>query len=126
MPEDQDKVTVGLTATGWTNLEALMETGWFEDQVDAYRVAIGVALSRKLPVDEGGLAGVTTKFNRGTLDRDGSVRTLISTLLPRASKKPYEFSQLLADAGIRYLKQRLVDDHALLSEVLSEEAPAAP
>lgn len=121
-PNERDKVTVGLTPSGWTNLEALMETGWFADQVDAYRSAIAVALARALPLQEMGLSGVTTKFNRGTLDKDGSVRTLISALLPAARTRPYEYAELLADAGIRYLKEALVDQHLLLAEVLGQTA----
>jgi hypothetical protein len=118
VPEDQDRATVGLNATGWANMEAIMETGWFEEQIDAYRVAIAVALAKDLAIDEGGLVGVTTKWNRGTLDKDGRVKTLIATLLPRAAQRPYDYANLLADAGIRYLRQRLVDDRMLLSEVL--------
>ena len=126
MTEDQDKVTVGLTPEGSTNLTALMETKWFDDEVDAYRLAIAIALNRRLPVAKAGLTGVTTKYNRGTLDRDGRIRVLISALAPEGAARPYEMAELLADAGLRFLKQRLIDEHLLLSEVLVESAPAGP
>src|SRR5438874_7527609 len=114
--DEGDKVTVGLTAEGFRNLDALVETKWFDDGVDAYRLAIATALRHRLPVVA--LTGVTTKYNRGTLDKDGRVRTLISALAPEHAARPYEYAELLADAGLRFLKQRLVDEHLLLSEVV--------
>lgn len=121
MSEAIDKTTVGLTPEGWNHMEALMETGWFAEQLDAYRLAISVALARQLPIDPAGLSGVVTKWNRGSLEPDGRVRALI--LAFAQTGRPYAHAEALADAGIRYLRRRLVDEHALLAEVI-REAPA--
>lgn len=118
MPEDVDKVTVGLTAEGRAALAELMTTGWFRDEVDAYRVAIAVALSKGLVTDESRLKGVETKFNVGTLNRRDEVRQLLSRLVPEVSDRPIEYAERLADAGLRHLATKLVDQDELLSDVL--------
>ena len=46
--EREDKRTLGVTAEGALLLEALMGTGWFEEEQDAYRVAISVAFANEI------------------------------------------------------------------------------
>src|SRR5688572_20061591 len=117
--DELDKTTLGLTPEGWMHLDELMQTGWFAEQLDAYRLAIAVALARQLPINPDGLAGVTTKWNRGSLERDGRVRALLLTIAH--ASRPYAHAEALADAGVRYLRQRLVDEHALLADVIDPD-----
>lgn len=117
MPEDNDKVTVGLTAEGRAALAEIMATGWFRDEVDAYRVAIALALSKGLVTDESRLTGVETKFNVGTLNRNDEVRQLLSRLGPEGTR-PIEYAERLADAGLRFLSTKLVQQDEMLSDVL--------
>ncbi len=123
MADARDRVTVGVTPEGATNLELLMLSQWFADEVDAYRTAIAVAISQRLDVSDSTLPGVQTKYNVGTLDRDGRLANLVRGLVAGPPDRVYEYSERLADAGLRYLKSRLVDQGAMLTEVLSGPSP---
>jgi hypothetical protein len=114
-----DRVTVGLTQVGLGHLSEVLETGWFEEEMDAYRVAIAVALARGLCADAGGMVGVKTKFNVGSLDNDGKLRTLITTLAPSSGDRPYEHAERLAEAGVAYLAEKLGRQGATLTDVLA-------
>lgn len=114
MADERDRVTVGVTPEGADNLTALMETGWFQDEMDAYRLAISTALAEG--IDAGSVTGAQTKFNVGTLDRDGRLRQLLTAL--HDSAKPYELSERLAHAGLQLLRRRIVDDQMTLTETL--------
>lgn len=120
MPEDRDKVTVGVTREGAENLAALMTTGWFADEVDAYRVSIAAALGAGLNVDAVVLAGVQTKYNVGTLDRDGQISELVR-VLAASQPRPFEYCERLADAGLRYLRSRVVDQGMMLAEAIGKQ-----
>jgi hypothetical protein len=119
MADGRDRVTVGVTPEGARNIELLMQTGWFADEVDAYRTSIAVAISHGLDVTESNLPGVQTKYNVGTLDRDGRLARLVRGLVDGQPPRPYEYCERLADAGLRYLRSRLVDQGAMLTEVLT-------
>lgn len=119
MPEERDRVTVGVTPDGAANLDALMQSGWFTDEVDAYRTAIATAIGCSLDVSDVTLSGVQTKYNVGTLDRDGRLISLVRGLASDAPSRTYEYCERLADAGLRYLRARIVDQGAMLSEVLN-------
>jgi hypothetical protein len=117
--EAQDKAQIGLTSTAETQLDALMETGWFADRQDAYRVAIGVALSRRLEPSAAEMVGIRTSYNfTGGIDRDGKLRQLIALLIPREAARPAAFSERLAHAGLSFLHERLVTASGTLSDAL--------
>ena len=117
MPDERDRINVGLSRRGDEDLAVLMEKNWFDQELDAYRVAIAVALARSLPIESGPLPGLQNKFNIGSLDRDGRLRALISHL-GGAPTRPYETAEKLADAGMRYLREQIVDAGRPLTEVL--------
>jgi hypothetical protein len=118
MTATPDKITVGLTARGAAHLDEVMETGWFANELDAYRVAIAVAIAQGLVSQEGEMAGAKTKYNIGSLDSDGSLRQLLIALVHAAREKPYEYAERLADAGLVHLAIRLGREGALLVDVL--------
>jgi hypothetical protein len=105
-----DRDTVGVSAEGASNLASLMATKYFEEEGDAYRTAICYALAHpNIPVPDR-VTGVQTKFNVGTLDREGKLRLLVSVLAPDRADRPYDYCQRLADAGLRALYQE-VEEH---------------
>jgi hypothetical protein len=114
MADERDRVTVGVTPQGAENLAALMETGWFQDEMDAYRLAISIALAEGIDADA--ITGAQTKFNVGTLDRDGRLRQLVMALHEPA--KPYELCERLAHAGLELLRRRIAIDQMTLAEAL--------
>src|SRR6266851_266796 len=119
--ETKDKITVGLTPAGGASLEREMGTGRFKTDLDAYRLAISVALARGLVADPDAMTGVKTKFNVGSLDPDGRIRTMIGLMVPEAGTRVYDHAERRAEAGLEFLARKLVDDNALLSEVLLGE-----
>ena len=125
-----DKITAGLTPRGAENLKEVMDSGWFEEEMDAYRVAIGTAIAHGLCSSESEMAGVKTKWNVGSLDRDGSLRPLVIALVGACGDRPYEYAERLADAGLAFLVQKLVRENGLLFEVLvgpaGERVPTVP
>lgn len=122
MPDERDKVTVGVTREGAASLAGLMESHWFDDEVDAYRVAIATAIGAGIDVSAVALTGVQTKYNVGSLDRDGSIAAMIRSMVPGSEGLPYDYAERLADAGLRYLKIRVVDQGMLLADALGYSA----
>lgn len=122
--EAGDKAQIGLTAAAAQQLDDLMERGYFADRQDAYRVAIGVALARRIAASTGDLAGVQTRYNfAGGVDRDGQVRDLIGLLHPDQASRPAAFAERLAHAGIDFLHAALSDDTRMLCDVLVTPEP---
>ena len=124
-PDEKGRITVGLTADGDAALKRLMETGWFQVEMDAYKVAISVALARGIDV-RGPLTGVTTKFNVGGLDRDGKLARAIRMLGSEKTVSIFDYAERLADAGIRVLATKLIDQEETLSQVLGLDASLGP
>jgi hypothetical protein len=123
--QQRDKVTVGLTGIGRDHLDRVMETKWFDERMDAYRLAIAVAVGRDLEVPSE-LPGVETMFNVGSLDRDGNLRALLLARNPDVGR-PYEYAERLAEVGMRFLREGLVDaQQTLTSLVGGDESTMSP
>jgi hypothetical protein len=113
----EDRKQIGLPRTAFPMLEELVEeTPWFRQQLDAYRVAISVALARNLkPSKE---EPYETKFSTSSVDPDRELRELVLTLAPECGERPYDYAQRLANKGVRYLHNELVKRGRPLPEVL--------
>jgi hypothetical protein len=118
MTKVTDKITVGVTERGASHLEQVIASGWFTEEVDAYRVAIAVALRRGIITPAADMAGVRTKFNTGTLDGDGSLGRLLEVFGVPEGEGKYTYAQRLADAGLAYLGQHLATEGQPLADVL--------
>ena len=114
----EDKRTLGVTAEGAAALSEIMGTGWFEEEMDAYRVAISLAIAKDLVKDASEMSGVSTKWNVGTLDPDGRLRSMVVAFAEESVDRPYAHAEARAAAGLVHLKTRLVDDEAQLADVL--------
>jgi hypothetical protein len=90
--------------------------------MDAYRLAIAVALGRDLDVPSE-MQGVETMFNVGSLDRDGNLRALVLARAPDAGR-PYEYAERLAEVGMRFLREGLVDAQQTLTSLVGGDEPA--
>ena len=122
---DADIRMVGLPDAADKQLKEIhRETKWFADEMDIYKVAVAVALSRgwKRGKDartfEGGR---DTKFRAVLLDPDGKLKKLVELLAPECGNAPYRHSQWLATAGVNFLYQELVDNSRSLVDVLALE-----
>lgn len=126
VPDRADRKTVSASNAANTALDMLTKVHhWFEDGIEAYRVAIAVALARGLSEDDvPERVNATTKYNVGSLDPEGRIRDLISIMRPQDSVRPYAVAEWLAEAGLAYILRQL-EDGALLSEVLQPPQDAA-
>lgn len=114
---DRGRVTVGVTEAGASALVRIMETGFFGTEMDAYKVAVALALRAGVRADES-VTGVTTKWNIGSLDPDGLLADLVDVLDRGGTGDPIDRAQRLADIGLSMLVTRLVDSGQTLSEAL--------
>jgi hypothetical protein len=112
-----DRIQIGLPRTAFPLLEELVdETPWFRQQLDAYRVAISVALARDMKPSKD--ESYETKFSTSSVDPDRALRELVLTLAPECGERPYDYAQRLANKGVRYLHNELVKRGRPLPEVL--------
>jgi hypothetical protein len=92
------------------------ETPWFRQQLDAYRVAISVALARNMRPSKD--EAYETKFSTSSVDPDRELRELVLALAPECGERPYDYAQRLANKGVHYLYNELVKRGRPLPEVL--------
>lgn len=127
MIELNDLTQIGLSLDGQARLEQFKHNGYFSDMRDAYKFAIGLALSKGIVPPE-----IATKrqtmFSIPTVDPDGTLAVAIRALLPCDEIPPYRWAERLADAGVALLVDievaRGVDVGALLEEANNESSEA--
>lgn len=135
-----DRVQVGLTEAAGRLLRELREdTPYFGEEADVYRVAVAVALARRVEIpDSLKQAHFVTKFRttRSDDERDEQLPRLDSTdrrlarmvelFRPESGDEPYRYSQYLATIGITFLHGELIDKRRPLSEVIEELEDSVP
>jgi hypothetical protein len=94
--DSEQKITIATSDTGQIVLTQLTEAKVFKEEMDAYRFAIGLGLvlNKRTP-----LSSRKTKFNIGSFDKDRTVASLISALMPEAASDPYRAAEELAETG---------------------------
>ena len=112
-----DKVTLGLTPAADRNLQELMETGWFEDEIDVFKLAIALALREGAAVSPAEMVGVGTKWSVA-VDADRRINSMVRLLADENTSRPYALAERYAVAGLVYLHRRLVLNQVLLAEVM--------
>lgn len=95
-----DKRTIGITKENASALAALVTAGHFESEVDAAKFAMALAIREG--VTSGVTEGADTKWNAGSVDPDGSLRTLLEALYP-GTQEPYRLAEHLMNEGLRVL-----------------------
>lgn len=99
-----DKKTIGITKANATALSNLVEAGRFGSELDAAKFAMAYAIKHGKPT--GTTDGAETKWNVGSVDPDGSMRSLIEALYP-SGPEPYRLAEQLMNEGIRNLAEML-------------------
>jgi hypothetical protein len=94
--DSEQKITIATSDTGQIVLTQLTEAKVFKEEMDAYRFAIGLGLvlNKRTP-----LSSRKTKFNIGSFDKDRTVASLISALMPEAASDAYRAAEELAETG---------------------------
>lgn len=99
-----DKKTIGITKANATALSNLVAAGQFGSELDAAKFAMAYAIKQGNPV--GATDGAETKWNVGSVDPDGSMRSLLEALYPSGGE-PYRLAEYLMNEGIRDLAEML-------------------
>jgi hypothetical protein len=116
-----DKKTIGITKANAKLLMELVAAGHFGSELDAAKFAMAHAI--KNGVKPGGTEGAETKWNVGSVDPDGSMRSLLEALFPEAAE-PYRLAEHLMNEGLKILATK-VGGAADLYETLFTESVAA-
>ncbi len=99
-----DKKTIGITKGNAPVLADLVSSGRFGSELDAAKFAMAYAI--KTEHVGGTTDGAETKWNVGSVDPDGTVRSLIEALFPE-SNEPYRLTEHLMNEGLRALAGKL-------------------
>jgi hypothetical protein len=106
MSED-DLIQIGTSVEGKEIIEFLVkEKRWFKEQYTVLKFAISVAIKENLEINNN--VKLTTSHNVNSLDKDGLLQGLILELFP--TEAPYKKAQYLADAGLRFMSQKIKTD----------------
>jgi hypothetical protein len=95
-----DKKTIGITPSNATVLSDLMVMGSFGSELDAAKFAMAYAI--RIAAAPGSADGAETKWNVGSVDPDGSLRSLIEALFPDTDE-PYRLAEQLMNGGLQEL-----------------------
>ena len=99
-----DKKTIGITKANAAALTGLVAAGRFGSELDAAKFAMAYAI--KQGATSGNTDGAETKWNVGSVDPDGSMRSLLEALFPDATE-PYRLAEHLMNEGIKILARVL-------------------
>lgn len=119
-----ERTTVGLSSEAHAMLQSLKEHQLFAEMLDGYRFAIAMALASGAagsPIE----GGKNTFVNVGTLDRDGTLRRIVTALARCPSDDAYNKAEQLAEWGVREMDRRFQDGQLDFGDLLQELAEAA-
>jgi len=116
-----DKNTIGVTKENREFLEDVIARGLFNDQIDAAK--LGLSLAIRHGVAAGEASGVDTKWNVGSFDKDGHLRSVLGALYPDVGT-PYRLAEHLINHGLGLLKAHLAANPNLDVTTLQEALPA--
>lgn len=115
-----DKAQIGLTAAGSAALSDLVERGIFASEGDGYRLGVAFALASNMSLKSAPQKGYMTKFNAsGGLDRDGTLREVVTLLAPNGADRPYATAERLAELGVTAIHARVLRNESL-ADILAE------
>jgi len=95
-----DKKTIGVTPSNAAILTQLTSEGKFASELDGAKFAMAWAIRMGMPA--GTTEGAETKWNVGSADPDGSLRSMLEALYP-AVEEPYRLLEHLINEGLRGL-----------------------
>jgi hypothetical protein len=114
-----DKKTIGITKQNSAALARLVSAGSFGSELDAAK--FGMAFAIKSGVLAGSTDGAETKWNVGSVDPDGSLRSLLEALFP-STMEPYRLAEHLMNEGIRGLDATVAGGADLYGTLFPESA----
>ena len=124
----EDKTTIGVTEAADRVLVRMVEKGHFKQGIDAAKFAMAVAINAGARKNDESLTveGANTKWNVGSFDSDGQLRSLIAALHPDIDQ-PYRMLESLIDDGLRHVGKRMASSGDALDIIgLLDEAGTDP
>ena len=128
----EDKITIGVTEAADRVLAMMIEQGHFAEGIDAAKFAMALAINAGANSEERDFTveGTTTKWNVGSFDSDGQLRSLIDALYPDIDQ-PYRLLEFLIDDGLQRVGEHIesigeLDIIALLDEAGNRHSRTAP
>lgn len=118
-----DKKTIGITKANAKSLMELVAAGHFGSELDAAKFAMAHAI--KSGAGGGSTEGAETKWNVGSVDPDGSMRSLLEALFPEASE-PYRMAEHLMNEGISMLATKVAGAADLYDTLFTEGRQTGP
>ncbi len=105
-------------------LDVISDQTLYRDQLDAAKFAVALALAKEVAPTTG--IDLSTKWNVGSFDPTGDLRTVILAYWPDC-EEPYRFAEGLLEAGLVLLREHMdihgqVDIEVLLNELKSNVA----
>ena len=100
----QDKNTIGVTPENRQFLADVVESGLFNEEMDAAKLAMSVAILRGIEIGEA--TSAETKWNVGSFDKDGHIKIVLVALFPE-HPTPYRLSEYLINRGLQILKSEM-------------------
>jgi hypothetical protein len=111
-----DKKTIGITKSNASLLAQLVSVGSFGSELDAAKFAMAYAI--KSGVQSGSAEGAETKWNVGSVDPDGSMRSLLEALYPDTDE-PYRLAEHLMNEGVKLLTAKVSGSADLYDTIFS-------
>jgi len=99
----KDTANIGLSENKHIMLREMTDNGVFNDMKDGYRLAVSVAISQKLVIDDSPLQNRKNMYDVGGIDEDFIFRNSIAVIFPNQVGQEYKYLEKLADAGIGIL-----------------------
>ena len=104
---NSDKKTIGIAASNASVLANIASVGRFSSELDAAKFAMAYAIKEGVSIRS--FDGVDTKWNVGSFDPDGSMRSLLEALFPDTTE-PYRLAESLMNEGIKHLDVALASN----------------
>lgn len=104
--KEEQKITLRLSEEAHSKLSELQSSGLFNQMLDAYRLAISLALAEGL-MDSAEHRRGKTYINAGSLDPEGLIRDAITEAYGDREGPTYEIAERLGEAGVHALADRL-------------------
>lgn len=116
-----DKKTIGIAKANAAALINLVTAGRFGAELDAAKFAMAYAIKKGIP--PGTTEGAETKWNVGSVDPDGSMRSLLEAFYPTGGE-PYRLAEHFMNEGIKSLAELLGGNEDLYEILFTTAQPS--
>ena len=112
---------IGISEKMDLRLKELVSDGLFNREMDGYRLAVCIAIHKKLDFKNRILANKKTKYHTGTIDQGSILKNVIGEIYPSEKDNAYKALEQLADAGIEYLSSYFENNNNLDLDLLLKD-----